>query len=113
MVLAIKRVKSELLQTLAMTFHNFEDNKELNFSGDETHDINTWIPFQSSGKQIRIQIRDKNNNYHVVIEFYLWDENYKLQCSTPNDGIKTILTVTGSKDVGLNVSTTGVQAYLM
>ncbi|WP_169222482.1 hypothetical protein [Brasilonema sp. UFV-L1] len=110
--MAIKRVNSNLLPTFAMTFHNFEDNKELNFSGVETHDTNTWVPFQSSGKQIKIQIRDKSNNYAVMNEFYLWDENYKLQCSM-QDGVKTILTVTGSRDVGLNVSTSGVQAYLM
>lgn len=113
MVMAIKRVKSELPPSHAMTFHNFEDNKELNFSGEETHDTNTWIPYQTSGKQIRIQVRNKDNNYHVEGEYFLWDDNYKLQFSTPDGGIKTILTVSGSTDVGITVNLIGVQAYYM
>jgi len=112
MVMAIKRVESDLPPTYAMTFHNFEDNNELNFSGKETHDTNTWIPYQTSGKQISIQVRDKNNNYHVDAEFFLWDDNYKLQCSTSR-GIVTIMTVSGSHDVGIIVNQMGVQAYFM
>ena len=113
MVMAVRQVKSELPPSHAMTFHNFEDNNELNFSGEETHDTYTWIPYQTSGKQIRIQVRNKTNNYHVDAEFFLWDDNYKLQCSTPNNGIQTILTVSGNTDVGINVNLNSVQAYYM
>lgn len=108
-VVAIKSIRSALPQGMGMNFHNFEDGKDLNFSGEQTKSTNTWVPYQTSGKQIRIQLKNEGNNEHVDGEFYLWDDNYKLQCSTP-DGIKTILTFSGSHDVGITVNLNGVQA---
>lgn len=112
MVMAIKRIKADLPSGIGMNFHNFEDGKDINFSGPGTQDTNTWIPFQTSGKQIRIQIKNEGDNGHVDAEFFLWDDSHKLQSST-FDGVKTILTVSGSKDVGITVSVTGVQAYFV
>ncbi|WP_445249344.1 hypothetical protein [Microcoleus sp. OTE_8_concoct_300] len=108
--MSIKSIRSALPQGMGMNFYNFEDEKELNFSGEGTKTTSTWVPYQTSGKQIRIQIKNENNNSHVDAEFYLWDDDYKLQCSTP-EGIKNLLTVSGSKDIGITVNLTGVQAH--
>lgn len=110
MVIAIKNVRCELPSGIGMNFHNFEDNYDINFSESGSTDTNTWVPFQSSGKQIKIHIKDENANFATIAEFYLWDDNYKLQCGT-SDGIKTILTFSGSSDVGIIVHVSGVQAY--
>ena len=110
MVMAIKRIRSDLPGGIGMNFYNPEDKKDLNFSGEQTINTSTWVPYQKSGKQIKIQIKDERNNFHVDSEFYLWDDSFKLQCAM-HDGIKTILTVSGDKDIGITVSVTGVQAY--
>jgi hypothetical protein len=112
MVMAIKSIHSALPRGMGMNFYNFEDDKNLNFSGEGTQKTSTWVPYQTSGKQIRIQIKNENNHFHVDREFYLWDDNYKLQCSTPH-GIETILTVSGSHDIGITVNLTGVQAHFL
>ena len=113
MVIAIKRIKADLPGGFGMYLHNFKDGQEIALSVEEEKGINTWVPGQNEGKQIRIQIINVGNNSHVDAEFYLWDDYYKLQCSYPSGEIKTILTVSGSTDIGITVSLTGVQAHVM
>jgi hypothetical protein len=115
MVMAIKSIKSDLPSGLGMNFHNFDDGKDINFSGQGTTTTSTWVPYQNPAlgraKQIRIQIVNERNNQHVDSEFYLWDDNYKLVCDTPN-GMDTILSVSGDRDIKITVTPTGVQASL-
>ena len=108
MVIAVKNVRSQVPEGLTMEFLNNEDGKHITINGPGERGINTWVPFQSSGKQIKIRIHQGSN---PIVEYYVWDDNYKLQCSGP-DGMVTILTVSGSADVELLVNVVGIQASI-
>lgn len=112
MVMAIKVVKSASPKGIGMNLHNFEDGKDINISGEGEEGTNTWVPYQTSGHQIRIQLKNEHKDFHVDSEFFLWDDNYKLQCST-HQGVQTILTVSGNTDIGIIVNLDGVQAFYL
>jgi hypothetical protein len=112
MVMAIKSITSALSDGIGMGVYNSEDKQNLNFSGNMTMDVNTWVPYQNTGKHIYIQVKDEKANFKVISEFYLWDNDYKLICSAP-DGLKTILTVSGNQDIGITVTVSGVQAHFV
>ena len=106
MVIAIKKVQVSLPLGAGVNFHNDGDGKDLNFGNSEEQDTNTWVPYQVDGKQIKIQIKQDNT---VLDTYYLWDDDYKLQCSG-SKGMTTLITVSGSADVNISVTSGGIQA---